>query len=40
MTDDMTVKSLSASLLQRISAATYRLSQITLNEKLFCEFEK
>lgn len=40
MTNGVTVKSLSASLLQRISAATYRLCQSTLNQKLFCEFEK
>ena len=36
MTDGMTVKSL----FQRISAATYCFSQIMLNPKLFCEFEK
>jgi hypothetical protein len=40
MTDGVTVKSLSASFLQRISAATYHLCQIALNQKLFCEFEK
>jgi len=40
MTDGMKVTSLSASLLQKISAAMDRLCQITLNRKLSFKFEK
>jgi hypothetical protein len=40
MTDGMAMMSLSASLLQKISAATDRLCQITLKGKLLCKFKE
>jgi len=40
MTDGVTVMSLSAILLQKISAATKRLCQIVVNQELSCTFEK
>jgi hypothetical protein len=40
VTDDVSVMSLSASLLQKISAATHRLYQIALKRKLSRKFEK
>jgi hypothetical protein len=40
MTDDVTVTSLCASLIQMIRAATDRLCQIALNRKLLRKFEK
>jgi len=38
--DGVTVKSLSSSLIQKISVATDRLCQITLNQTLSCNFKK
>jgi len=40
MTDGVTVMSLSAILLQEISAATNHLCQIVVNQELLCTFEK
>jgi hypothetical protein len=40
MTDGVTVMSLSASLLQEISAAMNHLCQTALNQELLCKFEK
>jgi len=40
MTDGMTVMSPSVSLQHETSAARDRLCQITLNQKLLCDFEK
>lgn len=40
MTDGMTVRSLSASLQRKTSAATDRLCQMALNRKLWRKFEK
>jgi hypothetical protein len=39
VTDGVTVKPLSASLLQKIRVAVDHLCQITLNQKLLCKFE-